>query len=66
MGQQETTNLVMSTVREPLDTKAGKLLVCLKYLTHEVSVFQMKVFASRGQNFLSNGALGESSFVVLI
>ena len=27
VGQQETTNLVMSTVREPLDTKAGKLLV---------------------------------------
>ena len=28
--------------------------VCLKYLKHEVSVFQMKVLASRGQKFLSN------------
>ena len=53
VGQQETTNLVMSTVREPLDPKAGKLLVCWKYLKHEVSVFQMNVFASRGaENFV--------------
>ena len=69
VGQQETTNLVMSTVREPLGTKAGKFIMkvnvflhvssisflCLKYLKHEVSVFQMKVFASRGLTISSNG-----------
>ena len=27
VGQQETTNLVMSTVREPLGTKAGKFIM---------------------------------------